>query len=173
MLLLQDHQQSLLIFIDIYHEKGPEAATDYFYNLAKDSHYIRTDRVAKNEHWFSSTPYGDLELTINLSKPEKDPVAIAAEKNNVTVSYPDCLLCKENVGYAGRIDHPARQNHRIIPVELDGKQWCLQFSPYVYYNEHSSAAAPDCSEPSAPRRNPACRRRTRRGRLPGFGAPHP
>ncbi|MBS4223218.1 UDP-glucose--hexose-1-phosphate uridylyltransferase [Lederbergia citrea] len=124
-------------FYRIYKSEGPEAATNYFYNLSKDSHYIRTDRVAKNEHWYSSTPYGDLEITINLSKPEKDPVVIAAEKNNVTISYPDCLLCKENVGYAGRVDHPARQNHRIIPVDLNGNQWFLQFSPYVYYNEHA------------------------------------
>src|SRR5690606_28985133 len=91
----------------------------------------------KNEHWFSKTPYGDLELTINLSKPEKDPVAIAAEKNKKAASYPVCLLCKENVGYQGRVDHPARQNHRMIPVELNGEQWFLQFSPYVYYNEHA------------------------------------
>lgn len=124
-------------FYQIYHTEGPAQATDYFYNLARDSHYIRTDRVAKNEHWFSKTPYGDLELTINLSKPEKDPVAIAAEKNKKAASYPVCLLCKENVGYQGRVDHPARQNHRMIPVELNGEQWFLQFSPYVYYNEHA------------------------------------
>lgn len=124
-------------FYQIYHSVAPQAATEYFYKLSKHSHYIRTDRVAKNEHWLSPTPYGDLEITINLSKPEKDPVAIAAEKNKQAVSYPKCLLCKENVGYSGRVDHPARQNHRIIPVELEGAQWFLQFSPYVYYNEHA------------------------------------
>ncbi|MBO0994705.1 UDP-glucose--hexose-1-phosphate uridylyltransferase [Bacillus sp. SD088] len=124
-------------FYSIYKEEGPQRATEYFYQLAKDSHYIRTDRIAKNEHWFSPTPYGDLEITINLSKPEKDPIAISAEKTKKTFSYPKCLLCKENTGYSGRVDHPARQNHRIIPVELEGEQWYLQFSPYVYYNEHA------------------------------------
>ncbi|MCM3111807.1 UDP-glucose--hexose-1-phosphate uridylyltransferase [Lederbergia lenta] len=124
-------------FNDLYHSEGPEAATNYFYNLSQDSNYIRTDRVAKNEHWYAETPYGDLEITINLSKPEKDPVAIAAEKDKVKIAYPDCLLCKENVGYAGRVDHPSRQNHRIIPVTLNEEQWYLQFSPYVYYNEHA------------------------------------
>lgn len=124
-------------FSQIYRESGPEAATKYFYHLSKDSNYIRTDRVAKNEHWFTETSYGDLEITINLSKPEKDPVAIAAERNQKKVGYPECLLCKENVGYAGRVNHPARQNHRIIPVDLDGEPWYLQFSPYVYYNEHA------------------------------------
>ncbi|MCJ7842238.1 UDP-glucose--hexose-1-phosphate uridylyltransferase [Lederbergia sp. NSJ-179] len=124
-------------FYSIYEEEGPQAATEYFYQLAKDSHYIRTDRIAKNEHWVSATPYGDLEITVNLSKPEKDPIAISAEKTKKAVTYPQCLLCKENMGYSGRVDHPARQNHRIIPVELEGDQWYLQFSPYVYYNEHA------------------------------------
>lgn len=124
-------------FYDLYENEGPEAATKYFYELSRDSHYIRTDRVAKNEHWLSPTPYGDLEITINLSKPEKDPVAIAAEKNKKASSYPKCVLCKENMGYAGRVNHPARQNHRIIPVKLQGETWYLQFSPYVYYNEHA------------------------------------
>ncbi|MBS4219311.1 UDP-glucose--hexose-1-phosphate uridylyltransferase [Bacillus sp. FJAT-49711] len=125
-------------FYEIYKTEGAEAATSFFYRLAQDSHYIRTDRVAKNEHWFSPTPYGDLEITINLSKPEKDPVAIAANRNKKeAATYPKCLLCKENVGYAGRVDHPARQNHRIIPLNLNGEEWFLQFSPYVYYNEHA------------------------------------
>lgn len=124
-------------FYSIYKEEGPQKATEYFYQMAKDSHYIRTDRIAKNQHWFSPTPYGDLEITINLSKPEKDPIAISAEKSKKTFSYPKCLLCKENMGYSGRVDHPARQNHRIIPVDLEGERWYLQFSPYVYYNEHA------------------------------------
>ncbi|MEK3888131.1 UDP-glucose--hexose-1-phosphate uridylyltransferase [Bacillus sp. FSL K6-3431] len=124
-------------FNELYQSEGPEEATNYFYRLSQDSNYIRTDRVAKNEHWYAGTPYGDLEITINLSKPEKDPVAIAVEKDKVKIAYPDCLLCKENVGYAGRVDHPARQNHRIIPVSLNEEQWYLQFSPYVYYNEHA------------------------------------
>ncbi|UOQ94844.1 UDP-glucose--hexose-1-phosphate uridylyltransferase [Halobacillus shinanisalinarum] len=124
-------------FYHLYQSEGPVAATDYFYQLAKSSHYIRTDRVAKNVHWYSPTSYGDLEITINLSKPEKDPKAIEAAKAKGPVSYPKCLLCKENVGYAGRMDHPARQNHRIIPMELQEERWFLQYSPYVYYNEHA------------------------------------
>ncbi|WLR48979.1 UDP-glucose--hexose-1-phosphate uridylyltransferase [Halobacillus litoralis] len=120
-----------------FEKEGPVAATDYFYQLSKDSHYIRTDRIAKNKHWYSPTEYGDLEITINLSKPEKDPKAIAAAKEKKQASYPECLLCKENVGYAGRLDHPARDNHRIIPVDLEGEHWFLQYSPYVYYNEHA------------------------------------
>ncbi|MGP4079116.1 UDP-glucose--hexose-1-phosphate uridylyltransferase [Pseudalkalibacillus sp. R45] len=124
-------------FYELYKKAGPEEATNYFYELAKSSHYIRTDRVAKNVNWSSTTTYGDMEITINLSKPEKDPKAIAAAKENTSVAYPKCLLCKENVGYAGRLDHPARQNHRIIPIELTGQRWFLQYSPYVYYNEHA------------------------------------
>jgi UDPglucose--hexose-1-phosphate uridylyltransferase len=114
-----------------------KAATDYFYQLSQNSHYIRKDRIAKNEHWYSETEYGDLEITINLSKPEKDPKAIAAAKGMKQSSYPKCLLCKENVGYRGRVNHPARQNHRIIPVTLSGEDWYFQYSPYVYYNEHA------------------------------------
>ncbi|HEY4552392.1 MAG TPA: UDP-glucose--hexose-1-phosphate uridylyltransferase [Bacillaceae bacterium] len=124
-------------FFDVYKTEGPKAATEFFYRLSRDSHYIRTDRIAKNEHWYSPTPYGELEITINLSKPEKDPAAIAAERDRAAFTYPECLLCKENVGYAGRLDHPARQNHRVIPVQLNKEQWFLQFSPYVYYHEHA------------------------------------
>lgn len=120
-----------------FEKEGPEAATEYFYQLSQDAHYIRTDRIAKNKHWYSRTDYGNLEITINLSKPEKDPKAIAAAKTKKDESYPDCLLCKENVGYAGRLDHPARDNHRIIPFDLEGEHWFLQYSPYVYYNEHA------------------------------------
>ncbi len=111
-------------------------ATDYYYNLSKASNYIRTDRIAKNLVWKAETEYGDLDITINLSKPEKDPKAIAAARNMKSSSYPKCLLCKENEGYAGRLNHPARQNHRIIPIELMGDKWFIQYSPYVYYNEH-------------------------------------
>ncbi|WP_338778941.1 UDP-glucose--hexose-1-phosphate uridylyltransferase [Metabacillus sp. FJAT-52054] len=116
--------------------EGIEAATDAYYQFSQDLHYIRTDRIAKNQHWYSDTPYGKMEITINLSKPEKDPKAIAAAKNLAVSSYPECLLCKENTGYAGRLNHPARQNHRIIPVALNREEWYLQYSPYVYYNEH-------------------------------------
>ncbi|SEI04160.1 UTP-hexose-1-phosphate uridylyltransferase [Halobacillus karajensis] len=124
-------------FYHTFEKQGPESATDYFYQLSKDAHYIRTDRIAKNRHWYSETDYGNLEITINLSKPEKDPKAIAAARAHTGTKYPECLLCKENVGYAGRLDHPARDNHRIIPIDLEGEHWFLQYSPYVYYNEHA------------------------------------
>ena len=124
-------------FYSTVKEKGVEEATKNYYQFSKDSNYIRTERIAKNMHWYSPTTYGNLEITINLSKPEKDPRAIAAAKNIKSSSYPKCLLCKENEGYSGRINHPARQNHRIIPLELTGEKWFLQYSPYVYYNEHS------------------------------------
>ncbi|MDG5471179.1 UDP-glucose--hexose-1-phosphate uridylyltransferase [Jeotgalibacillus sp. ET6] len=116
---------------------SPAEATDYFYSMSKQVNYIRTDRIAKNEHWYSETEYGNLEITINLSKPEKDPTTIAAEKKAKAISYPLCLLCKGNVGYAGRVNHPARHNHRIMPVNLGGESWFMQYSPYVYYNEHA------------------------------------
>ncbi|MFC0046067.1 UDP-glucose--hexose-1-phosphate uridylyltransferase [Metabacillus iocasae] len=124
-------------FYSTYEEQSPKVATKDFYQFSKDVHYIRTDRIAKNEAWLADTPYGQLEITINLSKPEKDPKAIAAAKAMKQSTYPQCLLCKENAGYAGRVNHPARQNHRIIPVELNDEQWYLQFSPYVYYHEHA------------------------------------
>ncbi|WP_165998118.1 UDP-glucose--hexose-1-phosphate uridylyltransferase [Bacillus sp. Cs-700] len=124
-------------FETAYEHDGPEVATGNFYHYSKDVHYIRTDRIAKNEEWLTKTAYGELEITINLSKPEKDPKAIAAAKTMKSSGYPECLLCKENVGYAGRINHPARQNLRMIPVTLEEKQWYLQYSPYVYYNEHA------------------------------------
>lgn len=114
-----------------------ESATDYYYGLSQATNYIRMDRIAKNMHWYSETEYGRLEITINLSKPEKDPKAIAAAKNIPASSYPKCLLCKENSGYRGRVNHPGRQNHRVLPIELQGREWHLQYSPYVYYNEHS------------------------------------
>ncbi|MFC0523619.1 UDP-glucose--hexose-1-phosphate uridylyltransferase [Pontibacillus salicampi] len=124
-------------FEEVYKREGPVAATEYFYQLSKSSYYIKTDRIAKNKHWFSATEYGNFEITINLSKPEKDPKAIAASRSNQGHQYPACLLCKENEGYPGRLDHPARDNHRVIPVELTQEQWYIQYSPYVYYNEHA------------------------------------
>jgi len=116
--------------------KSPKAATDYFYKLSQDSDYIRRYRIKKDQKWISETPYGDLDITINLSKPEKDPKAIAAAKLAKQSGYPKCLLCWENEGYSGRVNHPARQNHRIIPVTINGSSWGFQYSPYVYYNEH-------------------------------------
>lgn len=123
-------------FRRIYREKGAKAATDYYYKFSGDTNYIRRDRIAKDMKWTADTEYGTLDITINLSKPEKDPKAIAAALNAKQCSYPKCLLCEENVGYAGRMNHPARENHRIIPVKINGERWGLQYSPYVYYNEH-------------------------------------
>ena len=118
------------------YEISPEKATDNYYAFSQNTNYIRTDRIAKNLHWLADTEYGDIEITVNLSKPEKDPRDIAKAKLAPQSSYPKCLLCKENEGYAGRMNHPARQNHRIIPVTLTNEPWFLQYSPYVYYNEH-------------------------------------
>ena len=115
---------------------SPVTATDNYYAFSQNTNYIRTDRIAKNMHWFADTEYGNIEITVNLSKPEKDPRDIAKAKLAPQSSYPKCLLCKENEGYAGRMNHPARQNHRIIPVTLTNEPWFLQYSPYVYYNEH-------------------------------------
>ncbi|SEC23679.1 UDP-glucose--hexose-1-phosphate uridylyltransferase [Paenibacillus sp. GP183] len=117
--------------------KGIQAATNAFYQFSIDSNYIRMDRIRKNAYWLAPTEYGELEMTINLSKPEKDPKEIALLKTLPQSSYPKCLLCVDNVGYSGRLDHPARQNLRVIPLELDGEYWYFQYSPYVYYNEHS------------------------------------
>ena len=118
------------------YEKDPKEATDYYYNLSCDSDYIRRYRIARDVKWVTDTEYGMLDITINLSKPEKDPKAIAAAKAAPQSGYPKCLLCRENEGYAGHINHPARQNHRIIPLTINEQPWCMQFSPYVYYNEH-------------------------------------
>ena len=123
-------------FYRLYKNEGAEAATDYYYKLSGDSNYIRRGRVAKDMKWTTDTEFGTLDITINLSKPEKDPKAIAAAKLAKQSGYPKCLLCKENEGYAGRINHPARQNHRIIPVTINNSDWFFQYSPYVYYNEH-------------------------------------
>nr|WP_246096629.1 UDP-glucose--hexose-1-phosphate uridylyltransferase [Paenibacillus sinopodophylli] len=118
-------------------EEGLKAATDAFYELNIDSNYIRMDRIRKNQYWLHDTEFGKLEITINLSKPEKDPKEIALLKTLPPAKYPKCLLCIENVGYAGRPDHPARQNLRVLPLTLQEEQWYFQYSPYVYYNEHS------------------------------------
>jgi UDPglucose--hexose-1-phosphate uridylyltransferase len=123
-------------FFERYETEGPEAATDWFYRFSQDTDYIRRYRIQRDLKWIAHTQYGDLDITINLSKPEKDPKAIAAAKLAPQSGYPKCLLCKENEGYAGRMNHPARQNHRIIPVTINGSDWCFQYSPYVYYNEH-------------------------------------
>jgi len=135
-LLMPRPSEVIKHFREIYDEKGPEAATDYYYDLSRNSDYIRRYRISKDVKWVAPTQYGDLDITINLSKPEKDPRAIAAAKNARQSGYPKCLLCRENEGYAGRMDHPARQNHRIIPVEINKSAWGFQYSPYVYYNEH-------------------------------------
>ena len=116
--------------------RSPEEATDWYYQFSQNTDYIRRYRVARDQKWIAHMDYGDLEITINLSKPEKDPRAIAAARSAPQGGYPKCLLCRENEGYAGRMNHPARQNHRLIPVTIDGKDWFFQYSPYVYYNEH-------------------------------------
>jgi len=118
------------------YKESPMKATEYYYKMSQYSNYIRTDRIAKNMSWKAHTEYGDLDITINLSKPEKDPKAIEAAQNMRQTSYPKCLLCKENEGYSGRVNHPARNSHRIIPIELKEEKWFLQYSPYSYYNEH-------------------------------------
>ncbi|WP_390564548.1 UDP-glucose--hexose-1-phosphate uridylyltransferase [Mediterraneibacter glycyrrhizinilyticus] len=118
------------------YEISPEAATAYYYKFSQDSDYIRRYRIKKDQKWTVDTAYGTLDITINLSKPEKDPKAIAAARNSAASSYPKCQLCMENEGYAGRADHPARENHRIIPITINDSDWGFQYSPYVYYNEH-------------------------------------
>lgn len=122
-------------FFERYRE-SPQAATDYFYKLSQDTDYIRRYRIQKDIRWKVQSVYGDIDISINLSKPEKDPKAIAAAKQAKQSGYPKCLLCKENVGYAGRVNHPARQNHRTIPLTINDSPWGFQYSPYVYYNEH-------------------------------------
>ena len=119
-----------------YYEESPKKATEFFYEFSQDTDYIRRYRIKRDVKWVTKTPYGDLDITINLSKPEKDPKAIAAAKLAPQSAYPKCQLCVENEGYAGRMNHPARENHRIIPLTINGSAWNLQYSPYVYYNEH-------------------------------------
>lgn len=122
-------------FQNLY-EQDPKLATDWYYQFSQNTNYIRRDRIAKDMQWKAPTEYGELDITINLSKPEKDPKAIAAARDLPASNYPKCLLCMENEGYAGRVNHPARQNHRVIPISIHGAPWFLQYSPYVYYNEH-------------------------------------
>ena len=122
-------------FNELYNE-APEKATEFYYHISRKSDYIREYRIKNDVKWITPTEYGDIDITINLSKPEKDPKAIAAALKMKQSSYPLCMLCPENEGYAGRVNHPARQNHRVIPLELENEAWCLQYSPYVYYNEH-------------------------------------
>ena len=122
-------------FQTLYNE-DPEKATDWYYTFSQDTNYIRRDRIAKDVRWKADTEYGEMDITINLSKPEKDPKAIAAARNLPASNYPRCQLCAENEGYAGRVNHPARQNHRIVPITINNSPWFLQYSPYVYYNEH-------------------------------------
>ena len=123
-------------FAQLQMTHGCKAATDWYYRFSGDTNYIRRDRIAKDMKWTAHTKFGDLDITINLSKPEKDPKAIAAAKNAPQSGYPKCQLCMENEGYAGRLNHPARHNHRVIPIRINDSDWCLQYSPYVYYNEH-------------------------------------
>ncbi len=127
--------QVLAVFRDKYRQ-SPETASDWYYKFSQDTDYIRRYRIVKDVKWVAPTPYGDLDITINLSKPEKDPKAIAAAKLAPQSGYPKCLLCRENEGYAGRMNHPARQNHRVIPITINQEDWFFQYSPYVYYNEH-------------------------------------
>ena len=134
-LLTPKPSQVIKTFSEKYKE-SPKAATDYYYHLARKSNYIREYRVKNDLKWITKTEYGDIDITINLSKPEKDPKAIAAAKKMKASGYPACMLCKENIGYAGRMNHPARQNHRAIPITVNHADWFLQYSPYVYYNEH-------------------------------------
>ena len=128
-------REVIAIFRELY-KQDPVQATDWYYRFSCDTDYIRRYRIEKDMRWKYQSPYGLMDITINLSKPEKDPKAIAAAKLAPQAGYPKCQLCPENEGYAGRINHPARQNHRIIPIRVAGEDWCLQYSPYVYYNEH-------------------------------------
>ena len=118
------------------YDRNPVEATDWYYKFSCDTDYIRRYRIKKDMRWKYQSEYGEMDITINLSKPEKDPKAIAAAKNAPQTAYPKCQLCRENEGYAGRMNHPARANHRIVPIKVCGADWCLQYSPYVYYNEH-------------------------------------
>ena len=128
-------REVIAIFRELY-SQDPVKATDWYYQFSCDTDYIRRYRIEKDMRWKFQSPYGPMDITINLSKPEKDPKAIAAAKLAPQSGYPKCQLCTENEGYAGRMNHPARQNHRVIPITVAGADWCLQYSPYVYYNEH-------------------------------------
>ena len=134
--ILTPYPSTVIDKFNSLYEKSSKDATDYFYKLSCDNNYIRRGRIKKDVKWEVESPYGEIEITINRSKPEKDPKASAAAKLQASVSYPACQLCVENEGYAGRVNHPARANHRIIPIDIVGQEWCFQYSPYVYYNEH-------------------------------------
>lgn len=134
--LLMPRPSEVIDKFENLYKSSPKMATDYFYKLSCDSDYIRRYRIVRDKKWTVDTDYGNLDITINLSKPEKDPKAIAAAKSAPQSGYPKCLLCCENEGYRGRVNSPARQNHRIIPVKINGADFFLQYSPYVYYNEH-------------------------------------
>ena len=133
---LTPYPSTVATTFDALYKESSKAATDFFYKLSCDSNYIRRGRIKKDIKWIAGSVYGDIEITINRSKPEKDPKAIAAAKLQKQSSYPKCQLCVENEGYRGRVNHPARANHRIIPIEICGSKWGFQYSPYVYYNEH-------------------------------------
>ena len=134
--LITPPPSSVRRLFNLKYRENPQAATEFYYNFSKATNYIRTDRIKRDEKWVTDTDFGALDITINLSKPEKDPRDIAAAGKAKKSGYPSCLLCKENEGYAGHISHPARQNHRVIPIRLCGEVYNLQYSPYVYYNEH-------------------------------------
>lgn len=134
--LLLPRPSEIIAEFEKRYQKSPKEATDWYYEFSGDTNYIRRDRIAKDRKWTIETEYGTLDVTINLSKPEKDPKAIAAAGKAKVTGYPKCLLCVENEGYAGHLSHPARQNHRILPIQLNGTDFFLQYSPYVYYNEH-------------------------------------
>jgi UDPglucose--hexose-1-phosphate uridylyltransferase len=134
--LITPPPSSVRRLFSLKYRENPQAATEFYYNFSKATNYIRTDRIKRDEKWVTDTDFGALDITINLSKPEKDPRDIAAAGKAKKSGYPSCLLCKENEGYAGHISHPARQNHRVIPIKLCGEVYNLQYSPYVYYNEH-------------------------------------
>jgi UDPglucose--hexose-1-phosphate uridylyltransferase len=134
--LIMPRPSEVIQSFDTLYKENPKKATDWYYELSGDSNYIRRDRIRKDVHWTVETEYGTIDISINLSKPEKDPKAIAAAAKVKSAGYPKCLLCAENEGYAGHLSHPARQNHRIIPLKLNGMDYFLQYSPYVYYNEH-------------------------------------
>ncbi len=134
--ILTPNESQVVYKFETLMQKSPQTATDYFYDFSRHTNYIRTNRIKKNIGWETDTPYGKLKITINLSKPEKDPKAIAAARNAKNSSYPACPICPTNVGFAGNVKQAARQNHRIIPLTLNGEQWWMQYSPYTYYNEH-------------------------------------
>lgn len=134
--LLTDRPSNVIKKFNELYRESPEKATDYFYTFSQDTDYIRRYRIKKDVKWVTESEFGDIDITINLSKPEKDPKAIAAAKNAAQSGYPKCNLCRENEGYAGRVNSSARENHRIIPVTINDSPWCFQYSPYVYYNEH-------------------------------------